>query len=232
MILEVKTMVGSVVTIAAFVIVVALVAALLIAKGRSSRYSSAGSGPDERTVAEFGVPVRSLYTSTAVFSLHHRITVTDAEETPVYEASSKFFSFRDKTDVTRADGTHVAHIEKKVFSLHQRHFVTMADGTGFELSTELFHLIKDIINIEGLGWKIEGNILQMNFIMTDQNGNAVASIGQKLFSIHDRYSVDIYQPRYEETVVAILVCLQHMIRDREASSSSSSTTSSSSSSST
>ena len=69
----------------------------------------------------------------------------------------------------------------------------------------------------------------MNFLIKDRNGNAVAYIGQKLFSIHDRYSVDIYQPQYEEAVVAILVCLQHMVRDREASSSAAYSSSSSSS---
>ena len=211
------------------ILMIGLLVSLFVAKGRTARYTDAGSGPDERTIAEFGTPARSLYTSTAFLSLHHHITITDAADVTVYEANSKFFSLRDKTDVTRADGTHVAHIEKKVLTLHQRHYVTMADGTGFELWTELFHLIRDIINIEGLGWKIQGNVLQMNFLITDRNGNPVAYIGQKLFSIHDRYSVDIYQPHYEETVVAILVCLQHMIRDREAASSGSSSASSSSS---
>ena len=211
------------------ILIIGLLAFVLVAKGRTTRYSEAGTGPDERTIAEFGNPVRSLYTSTAFLSLCHHIIITDAAGVPVYESSSKVFSFRDRTDVMRADGTHVAHIERKVFTLHQRHYVTMEDGTAFELWSELFHIIKDIINIDGLGWQIEGNILQMNFLIKDRNGNAVAYIGQKLFSIHDRYSVDIYQPQYEEAVVAILVCLQHMVRDREASSSAAYSSSSSSS---
>ena len=32
---------------------------------------------------------------------------------------------------------------------------TMADGTQFQLSNELWHLVKDITNIEGLGWQTE-----------------------------------------------------------------------------
>ena len=55
-------------------------------------------------------------------------------------------------------------------------------------------------------------------------------IGQKIVSMHDKYCVDIYRPEHERIVVAILITLQHMIRDREASSSSSSSFSSSSSS--
>ena len=42
-------------------------------------------------------------------------------------------------------------------------------------------------------------------------------IGQKLISIHDKYCIDIYKSEYEEIVVAILVALQHMIRDRASS---------------
>ena len=93
----------------------------------------------------------------------------------------------------------------------------MADGTSFELSNELLHLIRDITNIEGLGWQLRGNILGLNFTLLDENGETVAVIGQKLLSLHDKYCIDIYQPEHEKTVIAILVTLQHMMRDRAAS---------------
>ena len=177
----------------------------------------------------FGQPHHSLFTSTKVLTLHHRIEITDDNENVVYRASTKFPSIHDKTDVTDALDRPVAHIERKFFSIHQRHFVTMADGRKFELSNELFHLIKDIINIEGLGWQIRGNILGLNFELYDTTDNIIAVIGQKMFSIHDKYCVDIYQPDKEKIVVAILVTLQHMMADRSVSTSSSSTFTSSSS---
>ena len=118
-------------------------------------------------------------------------------------------------------------MERKIFTLHERHFVTMDDGTEFELSNELFHLIKDITNIEGLGWQLRGNILGLNCELYDANGGIIAVIAQKMFSLHDKYSLDIYRPEYEETVVAILITLQHMISDRNASSSGGSSSSSS-----
>ena len=147
----------------------------------------------------------------------------------VYRAETKFPSLHDKTDVFDVTGRHVAHIERKLLSLHERHFITMADGTAFELSNELFHLIRDITNIEGLGWQLRGNILGLNFELYDENEQIIAVISQKLFSLHDKYCIDIYRPEFEPIVVAILITLQHMIRDREASSSASSSSSSSSS---
>lgn len=183
------------------------------------RYREAGEQANVNNVERFGEPAHSLFTSTKVFTLHHSMEITDEQERVLYRAQTKFPSLHDKTDITDAGGDPVAHIERKLLSLHQRHFITMADGTCFQLSNELFHLVKDISNIEGLGWQLRGNILGLNFELYDGSGQVIAVIGQKLLSIHDKYCVDIYRPELEKQVVAILVTLQHMIRDRQNSSS-------------
>ena len=178
------------------------------------RFHEAGEDANIYNVENYGTPEYSLFTSKKVFTLHHHIDITDANGEIKYQARSKVISIHDKTDVFRITGEQVAHIERKFFTLHERHFVTMSNGTEFELSNELFHLIKDITNIEGLGWQLRGNILGLNFELWDANGNIIAVFGQKMLSIHDKYCVDIYRSEYEEVVVAILVALQHMIRDR------------------
>ena len=185
------------------------------------RFREAGEEANVNNVERFGEPVRSLFTSSKVLSLHKDTDITDENGNVLYHSASKFFSLHDKTDITDSVGNHVAHIERKFLSLHERHFITMADGKYFELSNELWHLVKDVSNIEGLGWVLQGNIAGLNFQLYDRAGQVSAVISQKMFSIHDKYCVDIYQPEEEKTVVAILVTLQHMIRDREARSSSS-----------
>ena len=192
------------------------------------RFREAGESANVNNVERFGEPVRSLFTSTKVFTLHHHIDIVDENDNLVYHAKTKFPSLHDKTDILDSLGREVAHIERKFFSIHHRHFVTMADGMKFELSSELLHIIKDITNIKGLDWQLRGNILGLNFELYDSDGSVIAVIGQKMFSLHDKYCVDIYRPEYEKAVVAILVTLQHMIRDREAAASSASSSSSSS----
>ena len=194
------------------------------------RFREAGEAANVNNVAMFGEPVRSLFTTSKVFTLHKDTDITDEHENVIYHASSKFFSIHDKTDIKDVDGNQVAHIERKLFTLHERHFITMADGRYFELSNELWHLVKDVSNIEGLGWVLRGNIAGLNFQLYDGNEQIIAVISQKMLSIHDKYCVDIYRPEEEQTVVAILVTLQHMMRDREARYSSSSYSSSSGSS--
>jgi len=184
------------------------------------RFREAGEATNINNVERFGEPAKSLFTSTKFFTLRHKIEVTDQYENVAYRAESKVFSFRDKTDIRDVTGRFVAHMEKKIFSLHQRHFITMEDGLAFELSNELFHLIKDIINIQGLGWQVRGNVLGLNFEIYDENERIIAVIAQKMFSLNDKYCIDIYQPEQEEIVVAILITRQHMIRDREAAASS------------
>ena len=193
-----------------------------------NRFREAGESANVNNVEQFGTPARSLFTTSKVFTLHKLTDITDDNENVIYHSSTKFPSLHDKTDITDAQGNQVAHVERKVFSLHERHFVTMADGTSFELSNEIMHIIKDITNIVGLGWQLKGNILGLNFQLYDEHGEVIAVIAQKLFSIHDKYCIDIYKPEHEKTVIAILITLQHMIKDREASSSAASSSSSSS----
>ena len=192
------------------------------------RFHEAGEAANVNNVERFGEPDHSLFTSSKVFSLHHHIDITDDQERVVYEANSKVLSIRDKTDIVDAHGSQVAHIESKVFSLHERHYITMASGEKFEMSNELLHLIKDITNIEGLGWQLRGNIAGLNFVLYDRDESIIAVIGQKAISLHDKFCIDIYRPEYEKTVVAILVTLIHMMKDRESSVSFSSSSSGSS----
>ena len=179
------------------------------------RFHEAGEGTNVNNVERFGVPAYSLYTSTKVFTLHHHIDIMDEEQNIVYTSRSKAISLHDKTDIFRSTGEQVAHIERKILSFHERHYVTMNNGLQFELSNEIFHIIKDITNIDGLGWQLRGNLLGLNFELYDRDGSIIAVVGQKMLSLHDKYCIDIYRTEYEEIVVAILVALQHMIRDRE-----------------
>ena len=192
------------------------------------RYREAGEAANVNNVERFGQPHHSLFTSTKVLSLKHRIEITDENEVVKYRTQSKVVSLHDRTEIYDANDRLVAKMWKKFLSLHERHFVQMADGTEFQLSNELWHIVKDVTNIEGLGWQLRGNIAGLNFELYDAAGNVIAVIGQKLFSIHDKYCVDIYQPDKEAIVVVILVTLQHMMADRAAASSASFSSSSSS----
>ena len=184
---------------------------------RIQGFHAAGESLNEVNTEKYGVPARSIYTVLDPGDLHQKIEVKDEQGQTLYWTKSSVFTLKGKTDIFDASGAQVAYLEKKPISLHEKHFITMANGQKFTLSNELLHIIKDITNIEGLDWKIKGNILGLNFMLFDQNDEPVAAIGQKLASVHDRYSIDLYQPRYEKIVVAIVVQLQKMLTARRES---------------
>ena len=84
------------------------------------RFREAGESANVNNVERFGEPVRSLFTSTKLMTVHHRIEITDSYENVVYRAETKFPSLHDKTDLYDASGNHVAHMERKLLTLHQR----------------------------------------------------------------------------------------------------------------
>lgn len=195
-----------------------------------SRYHYKGDTTDERVVTDYGEPQKTLYTSTKIFSLHRAMDITDEKENVVYTAKTKFWTLHDRTWIYDSNEKEVAYVYKKFFTIHERRIVEMANGTNFELSNELFHIIKDITNIEGLGWKLEGNFLALNFTIKDQNDQILAVIGQKVLSLHDKSSIDIYDTSKEAEIITIVISLQHMLVDRRNASSSANAANSSSSS--
>ena len=196
---------------------------------KHERFREVGERANVNNVERFGSPVRSLFTTSKVFTLHKHIDILDEAGNVAYVAETKFPSIHDKTDIINAEGEHVAHIERKLLTLHERHYITLRDGVQVEFSNEIWHIYKDITNIEGLGWQVRGNMFGLNFEVYDAEGNIIGVIGQKLLSIHDKYCIDIYNTECEEALVAILITLQHMIRDRAASGSSGGSSSGSSS---
>lgn len=206
---------------------VVIVMCMMICMNLFSHYHDHDDSSNIEVQGLYGKPVKSLFISTEVFSFHQATEVTDANDQVVYYSNSKFLSFVDDTTVFDAQGNEISNITRKMFSFHGRHYIAMHDGTNFELSNELFHLIKDITNIEGLGWKITGNVLRLNFLLSDENDQPIAYVCQKAFSLHDKYSIDIYDVSKEKEIITIVIALQHMIRDRNASSNASSSSSAS-----
>ena len=178
------------------------------------RFHSAGEGPNENTVEQYGTPVRSLYTALVPGDLHQKIEVKDEQGQLLYYTKSSVIAIKGKTELYDASGALVAQLSKKPISFHEEHYITMKDGQQFTLSNELFHVFKDITNIKGLDWKLKGNVIGLNFTLFDQNSEPVASIGQKMISLHNRYSIDLYQPQHEKMVVAIVIQLQKMLTAR------------------
>ena len=173
------------------------------------------------TITDYGEPVYSLYTARDLTDIHWRINVTDEQEQLKYYTKSSFFQLKGETDIMDAEDKVIAHLEKKPFSLHEIHYVQMANAQEITLSNELFHIVDDITNIEELGWQMRGNFISLHFNLVDQNEQPLATVSRKMVSLHDKYCIGIYQPQYEDVIVAIVIQLEKMLEDRRQNQSSS-----------
>ena len=174
------------------------------------------------TVEDFGPPAYSLYAAMKLGDINRRIDITDEQGNLKYFTKSSIIAIKGKTDIMDADGNVVAHLEKSPVSIHEKHFINMADGGKYTLSNEIFHVVIDITNIEGLGWQLQGNAIGLHFNLVDQYGEPVAAVRQKAISIHDKYGIDMYQPDKEQIVVAIVIQLEKMLEARSENESESS----------
>lgn len=211
-----------------WVILVILIVVSVVIQLKKSKYHEAGEAEDPLVDEEYGTPIRSLYLSTKILTLHQSSDITDDREQVAYHAESKMISLHDRTEITDGKGNFVSRFNAKLISIHNRYFIEMADGKEFQLASELLHVYKSVINIDELGWVLEGNMWRMHFTIKNKDGKLLAFISQKVISMHDKYSVDIYDEEAEPYIITVLVVLQHIMRRQRQAEQSNSTSASSS----
>lgn len=155
----------------------------------------------------------NLHIESNVVSIHHKMSVLNDVDEPVYRVSSKALSVHDKTYLEDAVGNQVAYIHAKAVSVHHVYYVEMTGGESFELSEQLFH-VRDVIDVSGLGWQIRGSLLAFEFEVADAEGNVVAEAHRKAVSVHDRYDLTIYDEGRVDELVALFVVVCHIVAAR------------------
>ena len=116
------------------------------------RYREAGEQANVNNVEEYGEPVKSLFTTAKVFTLHKHIDITDEQEQIVYTADTKFPSLHDKTDIRDAAGNQVAHMERKILTLDSIQSVT---GKAIENGATYLSIMENNLNILELALEVK-----------------------------------------------------------------------------
>ena len=177
--------------------------------------------------ASTDVPLELRISSKIGSVIHDKMDVLDAHDNVIYRVHSAAISLHDRTQIDDAAGNKVADIHAKLISIHNRYYVEMADGVQFEMASELFH-VKDVVNIDELGWQLRGDhMIEFNFDIEDQaTGAKVAHASRQLVSLHDTYTVEVFDRARADEIVTIFVVMKHILEHREHAAASSSATSS------
>ncbi len=156
-----------------------------------------------------------LHAKSKMLSIHKKMEIMDEADQVLYTVESKAVSIHDTTTVRNAAGETVATIKHKPISLHETHIIELADGEEAEVRTELFHVMQDVIDLEGLGWQMRGDILQHNYEFVNSLGGVLARTHQKWVSLHDVYYIDVLDESQVDKIVSVYVALERIIRERE-----------------
>ena len=158
-----------------------------------------------------------LYVNEKLFSIHKKFYVKDENNMDVYKISSKIISFGDKTTINDMQGNKIVYIEQELFHLTPNYKVYIGDKFTFKIIKK-FQLFKNDYVLSN-GYRVEGNIMMLDFVVYDDNNIQIGSIKRNFISIGDKYEINIDDINKKEIVLAIIVAITNDVNRNQNSSS-------------
>lgn len=159
--------------------------------------------------------MHTLYMKQKVFSLRGRFSIQDQQEQDVYLVEGSFMQIPKTFSISSVDGEEVATITKKVFSLLPKFFVEV-DGETLTIEKS-FTFFKDRYTIDAADLEIDGDWWDMDF-QIKRHGEVVGSVEKKWFTFGDSYEIQVFDPDVEKVLIALVVAIDCVKEDEEASS--------------
>lgn len=156
-----------------------------------------------------------LYVNEKLFSIHRKFYVQDESNKDIYEISSKFISIGDKTTINDIKGKTIAYIEQEILNLTPTYNVYINDNLSCKIKKK-FQFFKNDYKLSN-GYKVDGNILMLDFVIYDEFNNQIGSIKRKFISIGDKYEINILDTSKKEIILAIIVAIANDVNRRQRS---------------
>lgn len=151
-----------------------------------------------------------------LFRLGEDSAITDESGRAVYEVDGKVFSLRNTLVMRDTAGNEVATVRKKLISLRPTYEITRH---GQELGTvrkKLISFLGDRFDVDIPGphdLEVKGNLFEHEFTVS-RDGQTVATISKRWFSLRNTYGVDI-APRQDDVLILASVLAFDLVEDAE-----------------
>jgi len=158
-------------------------------------------------------PMTEFFMKEKAVSIHDIYHIYDREGVEQYQIKSKMLSIHDHTSLLDMEGNELAQIYKKILSLHETHFIEIGGREVTEVRSR-WNPIHQKIDAPGLGWQIQGNLLEHDFSVVDKQGDIRLTVHRQWLSIGDGYQVII--DRDEDVIpgLALMVALERIMTER------------------
>lgn len=112
-------------------------------------------------------------------------------------------SWGHELHVYDSSGMLKAVLKEKLFRFFEPTFdLNLQGGCSMQIKKELTFFRPSFV-VEPIGWTVEGDFWQWDYVVKSQNGAQVASMSKELFNFTDTYSIDVADP----TDALIALCL-------------------------
>lgn len=154
------------------------------------------------------------------WTLREEFIVRDQRGGPAFKIKSKFFHIGDHL-IIREHGSRVkvARIKQKLFHIRP-HYAIYRDGTYWAgLHEKFLHMAGERFKVKlknGSVYHIDGNIWDWDFTVTNERGDLLAQIGQRVSLMRDYYGVDVAQGVDVPFIIALAITIEK-IREHQTS---------------
>lgn len=144
-----------------------------------------------------------------LFHLTEDSVITDEHQQPVYQVNGKLFSLHNTLTMRDMAGNEVVSVRKHLIALTPTFEIVHAGQEVAEVRKRIFTPFGDrfVIDIPGPhDLEIIGSIFEHEFQVT-RDGQPVATISKRWFSISDTYAVDVASGENVPLILASVLAL-------------------------
>ena len=97
-------------------------------------------------------------------------------------------------------------------SFAPRYYISQYGQTVAEVVKE-FSFFKPKYRIDGLGWRVEGDVFDHNYVLVDANGFTVATVSKAWLSWGDAYEIDMAEVADPVITLAAVLVVDAVLED-------------------
>ncbi len=159
--------------------------------------------------------MKTLYIKQKVFKITDHYPILDEQQRTVYEVNQDLKFFGNTVHVSDANGIERFVVDKEIFTFLPRFVVRFSSGQEVILRSRMEFFKKKIdIEQDGPALYLEGDWLDFDFTVY-RDSEAIGKISREFLAWGDTYQMAIYEPQYEELVVALTIAVDCIKDDQQ-----------------
>ncbi len=138
-----------------------------------------------------------------MFSWFDSYDIYDEQGNTVFTVKGKL-SWGHCLEIFNSAGDHVGTVKEEVLTFLPR-FALYIGGEYIGQIKKEFTFFKPVFTLDCKDWKVEGNLLEWDYTVTDSAGRIVMQASKELFHWTDTYVIELERP--EDRLLSLMIVL-------------------------